>query len=59
MVDIRQELEGRLERARQQGLVDCKSAVDVSNDTSTNDLLLVLNNVLRIRETGLKPTFSC
>lgn len=59
MADIRKELEGRLERTRQEGLVDCKTTIDVSNNTSTHDLHLVLNNVLRIRETGLKPTFSC
>ena len=55
---VKSELEHRLTVAREQGLVDCKAEIDVNNHSSTRDLVLVLNNLLRIREEGAKPTIS-
>lgn len=52
----REELKNRLERAQQEGLVDCKAEIDVHNHSSTRDLLSVLNNLLRLREEGPKAT---
>jgi hypothetical protein len=57
-VPLKDELQARLSRARKAGLVDCRVGVDVTNRSNTPDLLLVLNNVLRIRETGVRPTLS-
>lgn len=56
--NVRAELECRLERARQHGLVDCKAEIDANNHSTTHDLLIVLNNLLRIRESTPKPALT-
>ncbi|MCS4089787.1 hypothetical protein [Rhizobium sp. BK176] len=56
--NLKEELAARLGRARHRGLVDCKGSVDVNNHTTPHDLLFVLNNLLRLRELGLQPSFS-
>lgn len=55
---LREELDKRLGRARAEGLVHLGGMIDVGNTTTTGDLLQVLNNILRIRETRPEPTFS-
>lgn len=55
---VREELESRLKVARDQGLVDAKAEIDVSNHSSTRDLLIVLNNLLKIRERGVTATMT-
>jgi hypothetical protein len=54
---VKQELTDRLMALRQEGLVDVKAEVDVNNHSSTHNLLLVLNNLLRIRDNGAKPKY--
>lgn len=57
--DLRTEFRNRLENLKKEGLVDFKAEVDVNNNTSVRDLVVVYNNFLRLREEGeLKPAIN-
>jgi hypothetical protein len=56
---LKKELEERLARARAEGLVHVGCTVNVNMHSTTRELLVVLNNVLRLRENeDRKPTLS-
>lgn len=55
---LQRELEARLGRARSSGLVDCKTHMELGGHSNMPDALLVLNNVLRLRDSKLKPAYS-
>ena len=56
--ELRSELEARLARARAEGLVDVKVTIDANDDMLMTHQLLVLNNILRMREDGVRPAYS-
>ena len=56
--NLKDELEVRLTKVRSEGLVDVKAEIDVNNHSNTRDILTVLNNVLRIRETRPSAKYS-
>lgn len=55
---LRDELDARLTRAREEGIVDVKATFGLDADLLVPHQLVVLNNILRMREEGVAPTFS-
>jgi putative hemolysin len=49
---FREEFSARLDRLKGEGLVNFSASVNVGNHTKARDLVIVYNNVLRMREEG-------